>query len=581
MDRTLPEIPLPSPLLPMASQFWLNTLPSSRSIPLAKRLTRWLGLAGGLGLTLMNWSIEPGRAIQNPMIEVGVVQRFGEEQQDTLSIEALSGDQLTLKFDTQGQPQTIVTSKVALGITTEVLPEPELRERVVLSTHRSFESAEDSARQWRERGIETEIAQPGGWEVWANREIYNTPLLRRLLLNNLEAQGFAEVFLDSQVVGQDSQAYFEANGFRYHRDTLDIRAGSGRIRVVENGNNREARVYGGTLNLQTNTYGTYTLVNDVAVETYLRGVVPYEIGTGAPIPAIQAQAVLARTYALRNLRRFEIDDYQLCADTQCQVYRGITGAVSVTDQAIRATQGQVLTYDNELVDALYSSTTGGVTAPFSDVWNGPDRPYLRSVVDSVYGVWDINRYPLNTEESFRAFIAVDQGFNEETWDLFRWDYDSSLAEIAQDLKGYLIKRQHPQAGLTQVLGMQVAERAPSGRVQAIHIETDTGVVRLEKDEIVRVLSAPRSLLFYVEPIYEVASDATKADGAKPEVIPPQLTGYRFIGGGWGHGVGLSQTGSYNLGRLGWSYDRILQFYYPGTTLQPISDALVFWQDPLD
>jgi len=64
--------------------------------------------------------------------------------------------------------------------------------------------------------------------------------------------------------------------------------------------------------------------------------------------------------------------YQLCADTQCQVYMGLSGAVPNTDVA--ATRGQVLTYQNQLVDALYSSTTGGITAAFSDVWNGADRP---------------------------------------------------------------------------------------------------------------------------------------------------------------------------------------------------------------
>jgi SpoIID/LytB domain protein len=311
-------------------------------------------------------------------------------------------------------------------------------------------------------------------------------------------------------------------------------------------------------------------------------VVPHEIGPGAPVPAIEAQAILARTYALRNLRRFAIDAYQLCADTQCQVYRGLTGTAPVADRAIQVTAGQVLTYQNELVDALYSSTTGGVTAPFSDVWNGPDRPYLRSVVDSVYGVWDLTQYPLNSEANFRAFIAIDQGFNEDTWRLFRWRYDSSLAEITQDLKGFLGRRQHPMAGLNQVLNMQVAERASSGRVQAIDIETDIGVVRLEKDEIVRVLAAPRSLLFYVDPIYETASpgSAATAPASASPTAAPTLTGYRFVGGGWGHGVGLSQTGAYRLGNLGWNHGRILQFYYPGTTLQPISDALTFWRDPL-
>jgi SpoIID/LytB domain protein len=548
-----------------------------------KQTRRLLGLLGGATLIVAGTLADWVQAAQNPVIQVGIVQRFGEETPETLTIEALPGDQLTLSFESQGQPQTITTTRVVLGTVAEALPEPELQERVVLSTHRSFESAEFSAGEWQARGIEAEIAQPGGWEVWANREVYNTPLLRRLLLDNLEEQGFAEVYLDSAVAGDRPKAFFEANGYRYHRDALAIQSNTGQMRVIEQGEPQVTRVYGGDLRLQTNTYGTYTLVNDVSIETYLRGVVPYEIGPGAPVPTIEAQAILARTYALRNLRRFEIDDYQLCADTQCQVYRGITGATPVTDRAIQATQGQVLTYQNELVDALYSSTTGGVTAPFSDVWNGPDRPYLQSVVDSVNGVWDLARYPLDSEANFRAFIALEDGFNEDTWELFRWDYDSSLAEITEDLRGYLGKRQHPLAGLTQVLDVRVAERAPSGRVQVIEIETDLGVVRLEKDEIVRVLSAPRSLLFYVDPIVETPAEtnAPPQEGAQNAAVTnPRLVGFRFIGGGWGHGVGLSQTGAYRLGDLGWNHGRILQFYYPGTTLQPISEEITFWRDPL-
>ncbi|MBE9140951.1 SpoIID/LytB domain-containing protein [Nodosilinea sp. LEGE 07088] len=543
-----------------------------------RRSRRWLGVVGGMAIALTTWAAAPAPAAQNPVIQVGIVQRFGENLQDRMILEALSGEQLTLSFETNGQPQTVTTTRVVLGIAPEPLPEATLGERVVLSNHRSFETAEHSAQQWRDRGIEPEIAQPGSWEVWANRETYNTPLVRRLLVDNLKAQGFNEVFLDSRVLGQIPKVYFEANGYRYQRDSLDIRASDGRVRVVQTGDDAVTRVYGGTLRVQPNTYGTYTLVNSVPIETYLRGVVPHEIGPSAPVPAIQAQTVLARTYALRNLRRFAIDDYELCADTQCQVYRGLSGTVPVADQAITATQGQVLTYENELADTLYSSTTGGVTAAFSDVWDGPDRPYLRPVVDSVYGLWDISQYPLNSEESVRRFIAIDEGFNEDTWRLFRWRNAGTLAEITQDLKGYLSKRQHPMAGLTEVRSLQVTERANSGRVQTIDIETDLGVVQLKKDEIVRVLTPPRSLLFYLEPMYETPS-ATDGSAPAPSATPPQLVGYQFVGGGWGHGVGMSQTGSYRLGELGWAYPRILQFYYPGTTLQPISDQLTFWREP--
>lgn len=557
------------------------SLPRFQFRPLGHRRSRWLGTVGGMAIALTTAIAAPAPAAQNPVIQVGIVQRFGENLQDRITLEALPGEQLTLSFETQDQPQTVTASRVVIGLAPEQLPEATLGERVVLSNHRSFETAEYSAQQWRDRGIEPEIAQPGSWEVWANRETYDSPLVRRLLVKNLQAQGFTEVFLDSEVVGQVPRTYFEANGYRYGRDTLDIRASGGRVRVIQTGESPVTRVYGGTLRVQPNTYGTYTLVNSVPIETYLRGVVPHEIGPSAPVPAIQAQAVLARTYALRNLRRFAIDDYQLCADTQCQVYRGLTGTAPVADQAIQATQGQVLTYQNELVDALYSSTTGGITAAFSDVWDGPDRPYLRPVVDTVNGLWDINQYPLSSEEAIRAFIAIDQGFNEDTWDLFRWRNESPLAEITQDLKTYLGRRQHPMAGFTQVRSLRVSERASSGRVQAIDIETDLGVVQLKKDEIVRVLTAPRSLLFYVEPMYQ--TPAAVGTAPVPEGSPPaassQVVGYRFVGGGWGHGVGLSQAGSYRLGSLGWAYPRILQFYYPGTTLQPIGENLTFWREP--
>lgn len=532
---------------------------------------RWTGIAAiALVGSLTNADKAQAQAPLNPVLQIGVVQRFGEEDTETLVVEPLSGGQLTLQFKTRDQLETITTPRAVLDTAPQPLPSTALEERVVLSTHRSFESAEDSAHQWRQRGIETEIAQPDNWQVWAKRSVYNTPFLRRLLQEDLEAAGHRTAFLDSRLRSDAPRAAVIANGFRYNRDIVSITAPGQRVRVTQKVGDRTetVRVYGGGLRLQPNAYATYTLVNNVPIETYLRGVVPYEIGLGAPRTTIEAQAILARTYVLRNLRRFAIDGYQLCATTQCQVYRGLTGAADITDRAIAATRGRVLTYQDELVDALYSSNAGGVTAAFSHVWNGPDRPYLQPVVDSVAGSWDLAVRPLNTDAHLKAFLALEEGFNEETWDTFRWQEDSSLAEITQDLKEYLQAKQHPLAGFTQVQRLVVSERATSGRVQALQLATDLGVVTLRKDEIIRAIAAPLSLLFYTEGLYE-------ANGAGA----PQLRGYRFIGGGFGHGVGMSQTGAYNLGDLGWSSDRILQFYYPGTQLQPISNELTLWRDP--
>lgn len=555
---------------------------------------RYLGLAFiAASLTLFAASPLPAQQAPEPVIEVGVVQRFGEAVDAEMTLNALNGDRLTVQFETGGQTETITANQIKIVVGQQALDAPRIQERVVLSTHRSFESAEDSANQWKQRGIETELAQPNSWQVWAKRDVYSTPLLRRLLLKNLTKQGYGDVvFLDTKVEPAIPRTAFIANGYRYNRDVFNITSGYQRIQVQTKD---ETKLYAGSLRVQPNAYGTYTLVNFVPIESYLRGVVPHEIGLGAPMATKEAQAILARTYALRNLRRFEIDGYELCADTQCQVYSGLGGTAESTDRAIANTRGLVLTYDNELVDALYSSTTGGVTARFTDVWNGADRPYLQAVVDSVQGVWDLSQRSLASEENFRAFIQQEQGFNEEEWDMFRWRYEGTLEEIAGGLRQYLGRQQHPLANFSQIIQMQVAERAASGRVQKIDIQTDMGTVTLEKDEIIRALYPPRSLLFYMEPIYEPAPQPAPANtptatpsGAavdpanviSPIPTPsPVLKGYAFIGGGLGHGVGMSQTGAYRLGDLGWTYERILQFYYPNTTLQPISDAIVFWREP--
>lgn len=563
---------------------------------------------------------------QNPEIKVGIVQRFGEIKEDKIVLAPLTGDQITVAFKTNGQDQTITTNRLQIELAMQPLSQPVLQEWVVLSTHRSFESAEDSATRWRAAGIDTEIAQPDAWQVWAKRENYNAPIVRRLLLQNLQAAGYTGVFIDSQVVKEVPKATFIANGYKYTRDNFTITTANRRFQM-NHGPDAVSRksyrdLFAGDMKIQPNAYGSYTLVNQVPVDAYLRGVVPHEIGASAPRNAIQAQAILARTYALRNLRRFAIDNYEICADTQCQVYFGLAETDPVSDSAIAATSGQVLTYENELVDALYSSTTGGVTARFTDVWEGEDRPYLRPVIDSIQTKWDLNARPLSTEENFRAFINLTSGFNEDGWPAFRWNRPASLKDIGDTMKEYLTNRQHPLANFNSITGLNITERSASGRIKKLKVDTDIGSFELLKDEVVKAFVPPGSLLFYLEPIFEVPKAQTPAgsqsapasgtgtenplniiaanpanvttadptapsnaekttDNSRPNLKQtaapqPVLTGYRFIGGGFGHGVGMSQAGAYNLGEKGYSSEQILEFYYPGTELKPLSESIVFY-----
>ncbi|MBD2303458.1 SpoIID/LytB domain-containing protein [Nostoc sp. FACHB-87] len=509
-----------------------------------------------LGLTAASG---PGSNSQDVELRVGIIQRFGEKSTAKLQLEPTKGDRLRLSFPLGNKQQTIVTDKpVKLETVMQAVAKPVVQEVVVLGTYRTFETAEDSAKKWRSQGVEVEIAQPERWQVWAKRDVYSTALLRRLLFENLQKSGAKMAYIDTKVQKEVPQISWVVNGKRYNPMNLAISADKNLIRINKGEKSGTGRVYAGRMALQPNAYGTYTLVNEVSLETYLRGVVPNEIGSDAPKAALEAQAILARTYALRNLRRFAVDNYQLCADTHCQVYYGLSGATSKTDQAIAATRGMVVTYNNQLIDALYSSTTGGVTAFFSDVWNGEDRPYLKPVVDTPINFWDLSQQSLADEENFRKFINMKQGFNESNWDVFRWNKETSIEDIAKDLQKFLRVKNSPYAKFKTIEAIAVTKRSHSGRILDLAVKTDIGVFTLHKDEVRSAFAAPVSTLFYLQPLNKGQAE---------------LWGYAFIGGGLGHGVGLSQTGAQNLAKLGWETSKILQFYYPGTKIQIFNDKI--------
>ncbi|NEO56248.1 MAG: SpoIID/LytB domain-containing protein [Okeania sp. SIO3B5] len=501
----------------------------------------------------------------NKLLKIGVIQRFGTKPTDKITLRATPGDKLTLSFKTPAGEETLTTEKVELKIKMRPQEKALLKERLVLSSHRSYENAEEDAQLWKDKGIKVEVTQPGRWKVWAKREVYKTPLLRRWLLESLQAHSNTDVYLDLEVLKQRPTAYWEMNGYTYHRHELDITAGKDII-LVNNQFNQdtaipEERRYGGSLKLQPNAYGSYTLVNNVPIETYIRGVVPHELGAWPPKASLEAQAILARTYALRNLHRFVADNYELCANTHCQVYKGLD-VYPETDEAVAATRGKVLTYEDELIDAVYFAVSGGVTADFNDLWNGTERPYLRPVVDSANNIWDLSTNSLADEQNFRKFMSLKKGFNEEGWIEFRWREVVSLPGIVGYLKSYFREKKSPFAQIKAVKNVEVTERSLAGRVLKMTVETDKGIIELNKDEVQNAFWVPWSTLFYLDPIY------------KPDKT---LWGYSFVGGGFGHGVGFSQKGSIKLAELGWSSDQILSFYFPGTEIQPLSESVTFGQ----
>jgi stage II sporulation protein D len=157
---------------------------------------------------------------------------------------------------------------------------------------------------------------------------------------------------------------------------------------VRSENGEGIRFQGTRYRVYLNDRGRLNVINEVALEDYLRGVVPREMGPEVydSLEALKAQSVAARTYTLRNLGEFSQEGYDICATPRCQVYAGMDVEHPLTDQAIAETAGQVLSYNGELVDSLYSSTCGGHTENVEVIFPLKHEPYLRGVACLEAGV---------------------------------------------------------------------------------------------------------------------------------------------------------------------------------------------------
>lgn len=266
-----------------------------------------------------------------------------------------------------------------------------------------------------------------------------------------------------------------------------------------------------------------TAVNIVGFEDYIRGVVPREIGFIRPenFEAMKAQAVAARTYAIRNLNRRRALGFDLMATSDDQVYGGQDAETTLTDHAVFATEGEILLFAGALVDAFYHSTCGGATSAIAAVWSG-DRPYLRGVAD-VLG------------ETF-ACAASRVFVWSETW---RGETHARLAAPADSI------------------GFEILERDAAGRVSLLRIVRGESEIVARGDAIRRAVPRPGG-----GPLRSTLITAITAENDS----------LRIEGRGWGHGLGMCQMGAIGRARAGWRHDAILEFYYPGARVFRIGGA---------
>lgn len=306
----------------------------------------------------------------------------------------------------------------------------------------------------------------------------------------------------------------------------------------------------------SNGAGALAGVNVLPMEQYLYGVVPRELGPIAfpELEAQKAQAVAARTYAIAGLGKRASNGYDLRATTDDQVYGGYAAEHPISSAAVDATAGMVLTYEGNLITALYSSTSGGHTADNEESFASAPVPYLRGIPDAQRGK-AMSHVP--SLEVFKAhpnptsLRAAQEGTFDSDWSsLHRWTFEWDNDEISAIVSTFA------QTDVGRVLGIDVLERGPSGRVLRLAYVTEAGTFVAEKFTIRTslpfitasgTLSSLPSTLFFVE---EIRDPRTK-----------EIEGFRVYGGGFGHGVGLSQTGAVGMAEKGATFDEILRHYY--------------------
>jgi SpoIID/LytB domain protein len=478
----------------------------------------------------LQWPVAPPPALQseNPVLWVALAARLGPKGSGPAASAAAVGDAAPLRLQAasgmltleDGAGQRLMAPSLTLHWRWQPLSQPLTVRRRVLGPFASYESAEAAARPWAASGVHPVIARPVDWEVWAPADAPDPP------------GRVAKV-----VERQDSRRL--ALEVRRSQGTVELQ---GPIRLQAPGGLRWGEgIYSGPFRLVADAHGGWSLLEEVPLERYLEGVVPHEIGAGSPPAALAAQAVLARTWAVRNLGRFRADGYHLCADTQCQVYSDPAQATPGVRQAIAISRGQVLASAEQPIHAVYHASNGGVAAGLEEAWDVDPVPYLRPFADGSSDFAGRVAIPM-TAEALPALLRHGQGAYGVDHPLFRWQRTLTAGAINTALAARGLSVGAPRS-------LRVVERGASGRAVALEIAGTKTTLVLRRDAIRRTLRQLPSTLFTLS--------------------QPQPGTWLLQGGGFGHGVGLSQAGAIDLARRGWSMDAILKQYYPGAVLQPL------------
>ncbi|MFH1369241.1 MAG: SpoIID/LytB domain-containing protein [Elusimicrobiota bacterium] len=259
-----------------------------------------------------------------------------------------------------------------------------------------------------------------------------------------------------------------------------------------------------------------TVINELGLEDYISGILPREVSPKWPKESLKAQAVVSRTYAMKNLKRHGSESFDLCSETHCQVYGGMESEDPRTTKAVEDTRNEVLTYDGQLAQALFHACCAGHTENpnYVWIWNSNSPKYLRGRTDkfcagSPHGYWK-NR--------------IDGEFIRKR--LVKAKYDVGKIE-----------------------SIRISGRNESGRAINLKINHSGGTLTINAAK------------------FRLAVDPWLVKSTMFSSIVRYGKSFEFRGSGWGHGVGMCQWGAKVMSDKGYDYKEILKYYYPGTKIE--------------
>lgn len=362
-------------------------------------------------------------------------------------------------------------------------------------------------------------------------------------------------------------------------------------------------------------------VNVIPLETYIEGVLPYEISSSWNIETQKAFACAVRSYTLANLGKHKNQyGFDLCNTTDCQVYRGVKGVNNTVKNAVNSTRNMVLTYDGKIVSAYYSSSTGGSTASAYDVWGGTSFPYLSGVptpwerYDShPGGSWTVE---ISGEELYSTLNSKGySGLKGRISDVKINNFASNSTYVKTitftDVYGNSIsigKCDKVRLALSKHLKSANFVVAKGGqKVDIINYTSDTDFSYAKNTKGINVLTfmgnkvLPKGSTFHLLTSTGTSSHTDYGDlriisseglspltasdySALPDIAASSFkttkktvtaqgssSNFVFIGRGYGHGVGMSQYGAKDLGDIGYSYDAIVAAYFPKIELTNLNN----------